>query len=286
MRVISLRLWLPLIVFAVFMLLFAALLIEEQTVYEEKVIQHHLQFVSFDMITLQREMEKELNVVDVVSSKHSSAAEAALLARGVKLEYTALAALDEQGRILYATKLAWKGKNADATLPFFDNNRFFQLLKNKIPDIQVSGDRNTITVFFPLTLTKQAGELRPLYTGALYLVYDLRYAKTEIWDDVWNLGKIMIPFFLLCIIILISFLNIAVTRPLKKLILLANDIAEGKLGVKSSIIGQGELAQRSKSPIVLRVPPLICLPSRFTKRRVVLNNSSLRTRQKMILIVR
>jgi len=235
-RSISLNLWLPLLVLALFVLLFVTM--SWQRYYDLKRDLHIdiLRFITQEMTILQREMEQEFSMGDFIESGQT------LSARGVNLQYQVLVAIDDKGEILHTTRLALQGKQAEQALPDFDSERSSLLRQNQRPDVHLDPDRQKITAYFPFTLARRADEIGPLRTGTLFLVYDLSNTHSEIWSQFVSASLPMGLLLLFAMTVLIGFLRYFVSRPIQHLVTTARALSRGKQGTVSCISGHGELS--------------------------------------------
>lgn len=240
-RTLSLRLWLPGLILFTFSALGGFVVLQSYKDLESDLVNSSLNFIRKDISSLQRQMEKQL------SSHRPLEAEQSLSARGVNTRYKTLLSLDENGKILHSTRFALKGLIANSALPFFEMKRFIQVQKNKQMDIRLSEDGHQIFAYSPLVLARAANEIRPSRTGAIFVVYDLSSEQAQIWSKV-SLISIPIGLLLLLAMLTISlFLDQFVTRPIRHLVTRSKNLADGSLGVRCQIQGQGEIALLGQS---------------------------------------
>ncbi|MCP4700535.1 MAG: response regulator [Gammaproteobacteria bacterium] len=231
---LSLKLWLPMLASLVFVVLLSIMAWNTHQTIESDLNIASLHFVSHDMASLQREMNKEFRAGDLVEAGQ------ALSARGGK--YQTLAAIDEQGQILlHASRLALKGRQAAKTLPDFDPQHFARLLRENCSDVRIGPDHQRIIVYFPLTLSRPSSEIRPLRIGALFAVYDLSISRAQLWNQTWRSSLPIWLLLLISTVALIGFLHHFVTRPIQHLVSTALAVAKGESGIRCHIRGDGEL---------------------------------------------
>ena len=233
---LPLKLWLPLFVAVVFIALLAIIAWAERRDMRSELVSSSLRLATQDMTLLQREINQSF------STDQFGRAKEALTARGVNENYESLAAIDHEGRILVATQFALKGRRASENLPGFDPGRFAAARRNNRADVRLNPDGDSISAYFPLTLAREPGEIRPSRVGAIYLTVDLASDLAQIGRRV-ALSKLPMGLLLLgAMILLIGFMRLYVTRPIQRLVSAAEAIARDEPGAISRIGGSGELA--------------------------------------------
>ncbi len=216
---LSLKLWLPLFVAVVFIALLAVMAWAERRDMRSELVSSRLWLVTQDMTLLQREMNQSFSTDEFGRAKE------ALAARGVNENYKSLAAIDHEGRILVATQFALKGRRASEDLPGFDPGRFAAARRNNRADVRLDPGGESISAYFPLTLTRVPGEIRPSRVGGIYLMVDLSSDLAQIGRRV-ALSKLPMGLLLLgAMILLIGFMRLFVTRPIQRLVSAAEAIA-------------------------------------------------------------
>ena len=120
-RSFSLRLWLPILVAFIAVLIWLLMTWHELDHFEPGLIEDSQRLILQDMANLQHEIEKELSLDE------GEEAESALTIRAGNAEYSSLVVIDDQGRILYSTKFALKGLQAVSALPNFELQHFTAL---------------------------------------------------------------------------------------------------------------------------------------------------------------
>ncbi|WP_432472812.1 EAL domain-containing protein [Amphritea sp. HPY] len=234
---LSLTLWFPLLVAFTFLISCLMLVWVLRSDLESTLVENSMLAITRDMASLQHEMESNF------STGHLKSANRALSFRGLNPQYNTLAAIDQNGRIMHASQLALKAHKAGMVLPDFDPKRFIQLQRGNQTDIRFEPEHQKIIAYFPLALARRAGEIRPLRTGALFLVYDLSIEQAQIWGDVWRSSWPAGLGLLLVMIILIQFLHYFVTLPIQHLVATADALDEDDSKIRSNIQGSGELVR-------------------------------------------
>ncbi len=238
LRSISLKIWLPLLVFGSFVFLIVTMIWQAYKIAEETLLTSNINFIKLDMSNLQREISRELVRGDL------SGAKVALSARGINSHYQSLALIDEEQRIIHSLD----SKNIQQSinkLPLFDKNLLLKTKKSNRAEIVEYHDQHTIAAYYPIALSRKASELRPSKQGILYMTYQFKDAKSQIWEQV---GISVIPLasaLVLVMIFFIFFINRYILLPIKKIRISAKSLSDNIHTDDIKIIGDGEFAQLS-----------------------------------------
>lgn len=241
MRSFSLRLWLPLLVAFLAMLVWLMMTWNEFQDFEPGLVADSQRFIMQDMANLQHEIEREFSL------EQSAEVESALTIRGGNAQYSSLVVIDDQGQILYSTKFALKGLQAVNTLPYFDLPHFTALQKQHRPALFVKADDKFIVAYFPLTLERNENEIRALRTGVLFLVYDYGLSLAVEKQALWRKSASFAWILAFAVLALFGLAHYYFYRPIKHLVATAQAFAKGDSSVRSNIIGHGELALLSQA---------------------------------------
>ncbi len=98
---------------------------------------------------------------------------------GADPRVTVIAVLDANARVIFANRLAWKGKPAATSIPGFDPVRFEHAVNQRQPDIRQGGDGLRPSAMMSFTPPLESSVVRNMRLGVVYLEYDLR-------DMVWH----------------------------------------------------------------------------------------------------
>jgi len=234
---LSLRLWLPLWILAIFLSLWGITTWKELVEHRHDLMTSSLQFVRHDMASLQREMDKEH-----LSHNHINA-QRALTSRGVINQYKELIAIDSAGTIIHALRLGLVTQSVSERITEFEQARFERMKKLNRADVQINTDNSQITAYFPLALERQASELRPTQMGALFFVYDLGVEQARILQQVWRNSLAFGGILLLAMLGLIWFINRFINAPINHLVAVSENLATVEPSARSEISGSGEIAR-------------------------------------------
>lgn len=240
-RSFSLRLWLPLLVTFLMFIVWGVMTWHEFDHLESTVKESGVQFIAREMASLQHVIEN-----DLILEKRTEA-ERALASRGVNAQYRVLVALDDRGKIMYSTQFALKGLQATKVLPEFDLRRFSDLQNYNRADVYVNSDEKLIIAYFPLSLGRENNEIRPLRTGALFLVYDYNVDLASAWIEFWHKSELIALVLIVGVLVLFLLAHYYFYRPIRHLATVAKAFAKGDLHARSNINGRGELASLGKA---------------------------------------
>ncbi len=235
-RVLTLKYWLPLLVTGLFALLWGALAFEEFNEVRLYLLENSQNLVRREMAALQREVEVELRHGDLADIQSQIAS------MGVDEHFKVLTMIDDQGRIRYATRFAWKGRLAKAMLPEYEPQKFTAVRRSLKSELSLDEASLQIHAYWPFMLDRESTELRSGKVGVLFAVYDLSVEAENLWNLVWRLHYLSWGLLALILLALIFFIQRFVNLPIKRLISLANNISAGKLNVRSNFTGKGEFA--------------------------------------------
>lgn len=240
-RSFSLRLWLPLLVIFLAFLVWALMTWHEFDHLETNLIDFGKQSVTQDMASLQHVIENDLSL------GQKTEAERALASRGVNTQYRFLVVIDDQGRIMYSTRFAMKGLQAANALPDFDPQQFADLQQYNRAELFVEPDKKSIIAYFPLTLERDINEIRPLRTGALFVVYDYSAALALSLQELWHKSELIALILFIGLFVLFILIHYYFYRPIQHLASTAQAFAGGDIHARSNISGSGELASLAKA---------------------------------------
>ena len=236
---LSLRLWLPILVLGLFLILLAGATWQTYLIAKATLIESNTSFIRQDMFSLQQEIARALLKNDI------SHAKTALSSRGVNPNYQKLALIDQNDSIMLATDLELTGRNANI-LKHLDNQVLNTIKKNLQAEVIVHADNKIITAYFPTSLSLKANEIRPSSIGALFLTYSLQNSENAVWQKVQQtMLPIAISLFF-AMFILIAFLNRFILQPIVYLKNLTSSFSDTTSPEDLELKGAGELADFSR----------------------------------------
>ncbi len=232
-----LKLWLPLVVVLAYILpslIFYSQMLQSRIAdFEDRTLAR----VRLDLSQLQASLQRELLLHNIEEARTE------LDGYGLRRGINALAAIDGNGRVLFATRRELDGAAAASELDDFNIGRFQQVLHEHRAVIEWSPDHLHLHAYYPLDLPTQTLALRGSRTGVLYLDYHLGHGLALIRHDFQNEALRSAVGLLLSLLALIAALHWLVTRPVSQLQTVARKISAGNLEVRAAVRGKGELAR-------------------------------------------
>ena len=233
----SMRLWLPLLIFAIF-----AVSIGFSAFFQHQSIEGNLETQS--LADARHLLANSAHRIEGLMRLNQRALVADEVAdSGVNTRINSLALLDEHGRVLEATRREWMGLPAAEVMPHFDAARFSMVQDYHRPDVAMSLDGRAVLGYQPVTLPPGADEIRSSRVGALVLDYDLALAKSGIWHELLGQRLAIWSVTLWLVLGLLWMLGAKVLRPLDYLTQAVRRFGAGDRNVEVAISGKGELAQ-------------------------------------------
>jgi len=234
---IPLRVWLPVIILAAFTLMLVA---SSMWRYQHQMAQLEQQ-TNEQIKELMTNLERRIETFLPLHQNELISEEIADL--GNNLDINALALVDEQGQVLYATKRLWLGKSMAATMPEFDAKMFAEAQRNRRLQLHFELLHNHILAYQPIALAARAGEIRPSHIGMLLLDYSLASATTAIQNALWLDAIINLLISLISMLLLMFALHRWLSSPLNYLRVAVKRISQGDFKSPVEISGSGALAE-------------------------------------------
>jgi PAS domain S-box-containing protein len=110
--------------------------------------------------------------------------------------------MDEQGRIIAASRMAWVGQRITDVFPELDANQLLRASQNRLPDWQADPDTHRMQAWQSFSLPAADGEVRSFRRGVAHVVYDLnaereRTMRAELWARLPDLVGLLLVFALM-----------------------------------------------------------------------------------------
>ncbi|MBI9090473.1 MAG: PAS domain S-box protein [Desulfobacterium sp.] len=156
--------------------------------------------------------------------------------------------IDEQNRIIAATRLAMKGKRVtSSTLGAVEHENIFAYLE-KLKDrmtgsVELTRDRQALIGYFPVSIGENKKELRPFRVGILCLHYDLRFLNASAHRTLTAHTMVYSVFLLFVSLFLWLYFHFTMTKRVTILIRTAGRFAAGDHLAQSGLTGQDEIAK-------------------------------------------
>jgi diguanylate cyclase (GGDEF)-like protein/PAS domain S-box-containing protein len=155
---------------------------------------------------------------------------------------TSVALIDPQGRVIFANRLAWKGRLASEVIPGFTQARFELGAHSRLPDLLAEPDRSRPSVMMAFSPPTSGQALRNLDHGVVYLEYDLSDLRLQTWRHVLlsRLPELLAALGLT--LLLIGLLHRHVSLPLSALGRASLRLADGNFATRAVENGPREIA--------------------------------------------
>ncbi len=163
----------------------------------------------------------------------------------VEPEIQAIAIIDEQQRVVRATRRAWEGDSAADYLSSEGQKASLRVRQTQRTEWILDKQAQRIDAFAPLYLQSPTPHLRPHPIGILYLAYDLEYTKKMAWAKTfeWQTWLHRLPILLLSALVVLLLLNYWIVIPVRRLQNATEKLARGEFNVNPGLRGSGELAR-------------------------------------------
>ncbi len=238
-RTFDLRLWLPLLVALILLGNYAAWSLLQYRHLGDEVRQQQMHVWQENLARLQQAVSQKLLAGDI------GGAEELLTSYGTDPGVVAIAVIDEQDRVLFANRFAWKGRPAAETLPGFRPDLARQVRQH---DRRLSPriEQQHLRAYYPVALATRPGQIRPSREGLLYLDYDLQPALANIARTLWRDARLLLVLTLASLGLILLVLNRLVTRPLQRLGEHSQRLADNDFR-PAPVHGRGELGRLAEA---------------------------------------
>ena len=177
MRVFNLRLWLPLSLIIASAVMALILVADQQRHYAQDLQRFADHTAHAELLETQRALETVLRrsdgsgTVGIVSQ----------LGLNPAVAYAALVGPD--GKVIAATRFAWKGRTATEHIPGYPEDAVRQVRRAQRELLTLDRAQLRLTAVAPVTMGLQSGEVRATRQGVLWIDYDLRPMAVETWQQ-------------------------------------------------------------------------------------------------------
>ena len=176
-RVFNLRLWLPLSLIIASAVMALILVADQQRHYAQDLQRFADHTAHAELLETQRALETVLRrsdgsgTVGIVSQ----------LGLNPAVAYAALVGPD--GKVIAATRFAWKGRTATEHIPGYPEDAVRQVRRAQRELLTLDRAQLRLTAVAPVTMGLQSGEVRATRQGMLWIDYDLRPVAAETWNQ-------------------------------------------------------------------------------------------------------
>ncbi len=163
-----------------------------------------------------------------------------------------VAIIDDQGKIILANRVAWKGRQASDSVSGYMGNQLIDQKDNKSLRTIHDDENDWIDGYQTFLMPAGKEQIRSNRTGFIFIRYDLSYSKERVFD----LLKYNLPFLVLLIAAFTSlvfvFLHRYITKPIEGLVDHARHLSVGDYEHSIDIRGKGELIDLANAFTELR----------------------------------
>lgn len=210
-RVFNLRLWLPLSLIIASAVMALILVADQQRHYAQDLQRFADHTAHAELLETQRALETVLRrsdgsgTVGIVSQ----------LGLNPAVAYAALVGPD--GKVIAATRFAWKGRTAAEHIPGYPEDAVRQVRRAQRELLTLDRAQLRLTAVAPVTMGLQSGEVRATRQGMLWIDYDLRPVAAETWDQLRTQAVVLAMAVLLGSLGLLALARWGILRPVAAL---------------------------------------------------------------------
>lgn len=210
-RVFNLRLWLPLSLIIASAVMALILVADQQRHYAQDLQRFADHTAHAELLETQRALETVLRrsdgsgTVGIVSQ----------LGLNPAVAYAALVGPD--GKVIAATRFAWKGRTATEHIPGYTEDAVRQVRRAQRELLTLDRAQLRLTAVAPVTMGLQSGEVRATRQGMLWIDYDLRPVAAETWNQLRTQAVVLAMAVLLGSLGLLALARWGILRPVAAL---------------------------------------------------------------------
>ena len=210
-RVFNLRLWLPLSLIIASAVMALILVADQQRHYAQDLQRFADHTAHAELLETQRALETVLRrsdgsgTVGIVSQ----------LGLNPAVAYAALVGPD--GKVIAATRFAWKGRTAAEHIPGYPEDAVRQVRRAQRELLTLDRAQLRLTAVAPVTMGLQSGEVRATRQGMLWIDYDLRPVAAETWNQLRTQAVVLAMAVLLGSLGLLALARWGILRPVAAL---------------------------------------------------------------------
>ena len=210
-RVFNLRLWLPLSLIIASAVMALILVADQQRHYAQDLQRFADHTAHAELLETQRALETVLRrsdgsgTVGIVSQ----------LGLNPAVAYAALVGPD--GKVIAATRFAWKGRTAAEHIPGYPEDAVRQVRRAQRELLTLDRAQLRLTAVAPVTMGLQSGEVRATRQGMLWIDYDLRPVAAETWNQLRTQAVVLAMAVLLGSLGLLALAHWGILRPVAAL---------------------------------------------------------------------
>lgn len=234
MRVVTLRRWLPLLLIGVTLVRLALLAWTERQGYLD-------QLSSFTDETAHAQLlQNRRNLEDILRERGGVGLETELSELGLDPLVRHAALIDDAGRVVVATRFAWKGRPASRVIPGYPDRLAREVRLARRERLVLDQSRDHLVALAPVRLSARPGELRSHRIGLLLIDYDFTPLKADAWQSSLRYASIFGGMMVLMMLLLIALGHRFILVPVRALSDGMSRIGTGDFDALPAMRGHGE----------------------------------------------
>ena len=210
-RVFNLRLWLPLSLIIASAVMALILVADQQRHYAQDLQRFADHTAHAELLETQRALETVLRRSD------GSGTVGIVSQLGLNPAVAHAALVGPDGKVIAATRFAWKGRTAAEHIPGYPEDAVRQVRRAQRELLTLDRAQLRLTAVAPVTMGLQSGEVRATRQGVLWIDYDLRPVAAETWDQLRTQAVVLAMAVLLGSLGLLALAHWGILRPVAAL---------------------------------------------------------------------
>ena len=210
-RVFNLRLWLPLSLIIASAVMALILVADQQRHYAQDLQRFADHTAHAELLETQRALETVLRRSD------GSGTVGIVSQLGLNPAVAHAALVGPDGKVIAATRFAWKGRTAAEHIPGYPEDAVRQVRRAQRELLTLDRAQLRLTAVAPVTMGLQSGEVRATRQGVLWIDYDLRPVAAETWDQLRTQAVVLAMAVLLGSLGLLALARWGILRPVAAL---------------------------------------------------------------------
>lgn len=233
-RVVTLRRWLPLLLIGVTLVRLALLAWTERQGYLD-------QLSSFTDGTAHAQLlQNRRNLEDTLRERGGVGLETELSELGLDPLVRHAALIDDTGRVVVATRFAWKDRPASRVIPGYPDRLAREVRLARRERLVLDQSRDHLVALAPVRLSARPGELRSHRIGLLLIDYDFTPLKADAWQSSLRYASIFGGMMVLMMMLLIALGHRFILVPVRALSDGMSRIGTGDFDALPAMRGHGE----------------------------------------------
>lgn len=210
-RVFNLRLWLPLSLIIASAVMALILVADQQRHYAQDLQRFADHTAHAELLETQRALETVLRRSD------GSGTVGIVSQLGLNPAIAHAALVGPDGKVIAATRFAWKGRTAAEHIPGYTEDAVRQVRRAQRELLTLDRAQLRLTALAPVTMGLQSGEVRATRQGMLWIDYDLRPVAAETWNQLRTQAVVLAMAVLLSALGLLAMAHWGILRPVAAL---------------------------------------------------------------------